>query len=103
MTRSHIIYKLKFSTDIESFQHVAENVDLSKSALRVFMFMCCRLESEHVRKIDIKQMANSLDLTKGKVEEAINELEKYNIIQQGMDDHIKNGYRMTYTEDEYNY
>jgi predicted transcriptional regulator len=95
--QEHIIYTYKFSTDIEKFQNVAENENLSKNDLRVFLFLCCRMGSKHVLKIDKGQMSESLNIPKKKVSESIDNLVTERIIMPDSDDHIKSGYRMAYT------
>lgn len=93
----HIIYTNKFSTDIEEFQKVAENENLSKNDLRVFIFLCCRVGSKHSVKIDRSQISEYLCITKSKVDECLDNLEKNDIIIRCTDEHVKNGYRMVYT------
>lgn len=98
----HIIYPTKFSTDIERFESIIiDHPDLSKKSLRVFMFLCCRLSSKHLTKIDKGQIASSLGISKGDVSDAIDQLVQCDIIVSGIDDHVKNGYRFCYTGDLY--
>ena len=93
----HIIYPTKFSTDIEKFQEISENENLSKTDLRVFMFLCCRIGSNHLCKIDKSQIAMSLNIPKKKVSKAISNLEKEGIIWRGEDAYTGDGYIMFYT------
>lgn len=94
----HIIYASKFSTDINAFQTIAENLNLSKQAFRVFIFLSCRVGSKYYCKIDKNQIANSLCISKKKVSDALDELEENLIIEHGSDDHTSNGYRMCYVD-----
>ena len=94
----HIIYVNKFSTDIDSFEEVAMNESLSKTDLRVFLFLCCRIGSKHITKIDKDKIAESLGISKKKVNESIQNLITNCIITNDCDDHVKSGYRMSYTE-----
>ena len=93
----HIIYPTKFSTDINQFQEVAENPNLSKTDLRVFMFLCCRMGSQHFMKIDKGAVADSLVISKKKVSDSLFTLEGNGVIVSGGDDHTKDGYKMNYT------
>ncbi len=93
----HIIYATKFSTDVNQFQTVAENENLTKSDLRVFIFLSCRLGSQHYIRVDKSQISESLNIPKKKITNSLDNLERYGIIEQGSDDHTKNGYKMTYT------
>ena len=93
----HIIYPTKFSTDIEKFQEISENEELSKIDLRVFLFLCCRMGSNHLCKIDKAQIATTLNIPKKKVSKAIDKLESEGIIFRGEDDYTGDGYRMCYT------
>ena len=93
----HIIYATKLSTDIERLQTVAENEHLGKKDLRVFIFLCCRVGSKYYTRVDKAQVAESLCMSKKDVEKALDNLEFYNIIVKGSDEHVKRGYRMCYT------
>ena len=93
----HIIHATKFSTDVNQFQIVAENPNLSKNDLRIFIFLCCRLNSKHYVKIDKSQISESLNIPKKKVTESIDNLVQHNIIMKGTDNHTKGGYIMYYT------
>ena len=93
----HIIHATKFSTDVNQFQTVAENPNLSKNDLRIFIFLYCRLNSKHYVRIDKSQIAESLNISKKKVSESIDNLEDNNIILKGTDNHTKDGYVMYYT------
>lgn len=93
----HIIYSHKLSTDLEQFKMVAENQNLSKKDLRVFLFLCCRIGSKIYTKIDKTQVAESLCIPKKDIEKSLNTLENEGIIGKGSDDHVKHGYKMTYT------
>ena len=99
MSTNHIIYSNKFSTDLEHFKDVAENKCLNEDALRVFMFLCCRMGSTFCVKLDKSQIAKSLNMKNKKVKKALDCLESYGIISKDVDDHNKNGYIMTYTGD----
>lgn len=94
---NHLIFSSKFSTDIEAFEEVAKNENLSKTDLRVFMFLCCRVGSKHLARIDKSQIADTLNLSKKKVQEALDNLMSECIIAVDSDDHVKSGYKMTYT------
>lgn len=94
---NHIVYSYKFSTDINQFQTVAEDESLSKTDLRIFLFLCCRVGSQHYTKIDKSQIAETLGIPKKKVVESLEHLESHAIITKGSDDHAKGGYKMTYT------
>lgn len=93
----HIIHSTKFSTDIDRFQTVAENQNLSKKDLRVFLFLCCRAGSQHYTKIDKSQISESLCIPKKDIEKSLKNLENEGIIYKGSDNHVKSGYRMYYT------
>lgn len=93
----HIVHATKFSTDVEKFENVAENQNLNKKDLRVFLFLCCRVGSQHYNRIDKAQMAESLCIAKKDIEKSLDSLENEGIISKGSDDHVKSGYKMTYT------
>lgn len=93
----HILHATKFSTDINQFQLIAENEDLTKTDLRVFIFLCCRLGSQRFTKIDKSQLAESLNVSKKKISESLDKLESHEYIEKGSDEHTRNGYRMSYT------
>ena len=93
----HIIHATKFSTDIDRFQTVAENQNLNKKDLRIFTFLCCRIGSQHYTKIDKKQISESLSIPKKEIDKSLDVLENEGIISKGSDDHVKSGYKMTYT------
>jgi RIO-like serine/threonine protein kinase len=93
----HIVYSTKFSTDIDKFQVVAENQNLSKKELRVFMSLCCRMSSRFYIKVDKNQLAQTLCIPKKDVEKALDNLENEGIIIKGSDEHVKSGYKMSYT------
>lgn len=93
----HIIHATKFSTDINQFQTVAENVELTKNDLRIFIFLSCRLGSQHYVKVDKSQIADSLGISKKKVSASLDNLVVQGIIENGSDEHTKNGYKMSYT------
>lgn len=99
MSTNHIIYSNKFSTDLERFREVAENKGLEENDLRVFMFLCCRAGSTHPTKVDKEQMAQSLNLSEKMIKKSLKRLCNYGIISKYGDEHIKNGYMMTYTGD----
>lgn len=94
----HKIHTKRMSTNIDALQKIAENRDLSKKDYRVFLFLSCRLESEFVKKIDVEQISTSLNLKKKEVKESIETLMDLGIIEEGSDDHVSKGYRMTYTQ-----
>lgn len=93
----HIVYGTKFSTDITNFQHVAENQNLNKNDLRVFLFMCCRVGSRQFIKLDKKQISESLCIPKKDIDKCLDHLENEGVILKGEDDHVKKGYKMIYT------
>lgn len=93
----HIIHATKFSTDISNFQTVAENGNLSKKDLRVFLFLCCRVGSQRYTKLDKNQISESLSIPKKDIEKSLKSLENEYIITKGSDDHVKGGYKMLYT------
>lgn len=93
----HIVQATKFSTDIKNFQYVAENQNLNKKDFRVFLFMCCRVGSRQYIKLDKKQMSESLCIPKKEIDKCLEHLENEGIISRGSDDHVKDGYKMTYT------
>lgn len=93
----HIVYATKFSTDVDKFQTVAENQNLSKKDLRVFLFLCCRMSSKYYTKVDKNQMAQSLCIAKKDIEKSLDNLENEGIIIKGSDEHVKSGYKMYYT------
>jgi len=94
----HVVHTQRVSTNIDDLQRIAENGDLSKKDLRVFLFLACRLETERIKKIDKKQMAKSLDLSKDEVKKCLDTLEEHGIIERDSDDHVEDGYRFTYTK-----
>lgn len=100
MACNHIIYSYKFSTDIQKMQDVAENTELSKTDLRLFLFLSCKMGSTHLYKVDKKQVAKSLNVSKKDIEKSLNHLENLCIIESGSDDHLKKAYRMSYTDEE---
>ena len=93
----HIIHATKFSTDIDRYQAVAENQNLNKKDLRVFLFLCCRIGSQRYIRIDKAQMAESLCIPKKEIDNSLDALENEGIIANGSDDHVKSGYKMVYT------
>lgn len=93
----HITYATKFSTDVEQFQSIAENENLNKNDLRVFLFLCCRLNSKYYHKIDKSQMSDTLNIPKKKLEDSLDTLCDEGILEKGNDDHAKNGYKFIYT------
>ena len=93
----HTLHVTKFSTDIDKFQIISENEALTKCDLRVFCFLCCRIGSQRYSKIDISQISKSLNISKSKVKESIDNLMDFEIIQKGSDEHVKKGYKMIYT------
>lgn len=93
----HIVHATKFSTDIEKFQYIAENQNLNKKDLRVFLFLCCRVGSQHYTKVDRAQIAESLCIPKKDIDKSLETLENEGIMSKGTDDHVKSGYKMTYT------
>lgn len=99
MSTNHIIYSNKFSTDLERFREVAENEALTKTDLRVFMFLSCRIGSTFIVKVDKKRVAKSLNISQKDVKKSLDHLEFFGIISKDTDDHNKNGYMMTYTGD----
>ena len=94
----HIIYPNKISTDINALQWIAENTNLTKNDLRVFIFLSCKMGSSHLVKIDKKRIAKSLDISKKDVDKSLTHLEDLCIIESRKDDHVKNGYRMSYID-----
>lgn len=98
MMGGHVIHAIKFSTDINKFQTIAENENLTKNDLRVFIFLSCRLGSQRFAHVDKSQISESLNISKKKIAESLDNLERFGIIAKGSDDHTKNGYKMTYTE-----
>lgn len=93
----HITYATKFSTDIERFQKIAENQNLSKTDLRVFIFLCCRLNSQHFLKVDKSQISETLGVSKKKIDESLDNLCDNGILFRGSDAHTKSGYVLVYT------
>ena len=93
----HNVHVTKFSTDIDRFQTVAENLELTKTDLRVFIFLSCRVGSKYYVRVDKSQIAESLCLSKKKVSDSLCNLELQGIIEKGGDEHTKEGYRMSYT------
>lgn len=99
MSRNHIIYSTKFSTDLCRFREVAENKSLKENDLRVFMFLSCRIGSTFLVKVDKEQIATSLQISEKNVKKSLKRLCNFGIISKGTDDHNRNGYIMTYTGD----
>ena len=101
MSAGHHIYTTKFSADIFKFQQVAGDDHLNKTAFRIFIFLACQLDSHHVRKIDFDQVAKTLSISKKDVKKAVDDLDDAGIIVKDSDEHVKKGYRFSYTDDEY--
>lgn len=93
----HIIHATKFSTDINQFQTIAENEEFSKTDLRVFIYLSCRLGSQRFTRVDKSQISDSLNISKKKISESLDNLETFGVIVRGSDEHTKNGYKMIYT------
>ena len=93
----HIVHSTKFSTDIDRFQTVAENQNLSKKDLRIFVSLCCRMSSRFYTKVDKNQLAQTLCIPKKDIEKSLENLENEGIITKGSDEHVKSGYKMSYT------
>lgn len=100
------VYQQKFTVSIprEALTNIAENEDLSKADLRVFLNLLTQLnghtatdpsqpDPENFQKIDIKKISNNLNLSKKKVESAIEVLIDYNILERGSGKSVRNGYR----------
>jgi predicted transcriptional regulator len=94
----HKFHTKRISTNIDAFQNIAENEELSKKDLRVFIFLCCRLESEHYKKIDKKQVAETLNLSKKDIDKCVDNLLDQGILAQGSDEHVRNGYILCYAD-----
>lgn len=98
MNNGHIIHARVFSADLEKFSKVAENANLSKKDLRVFIFICGRVGSKYYTRIDRKQISKSLNMDRKDVDKALDNLQYENIIEEGSDEHAKNGFKMCYVE-----
>lgn len=94
----HKIHTKRMSTNIDALQKISENNELSKKDYKIFLFLSCRLESEFFKRIDIEQIADTLDLTKKDVKKSIEKLLEQEIIEEGSDEHISKGYKMCYTQ-----
>lgn len=94
----HKIHTKRMSTNIDALQKIAENEELSKKDYKIFLFLSCRLESEFYKRIDVEQIADTLNLTKKDVKKSIQTLLDQDIIEEGSDEHISKGYRMKYTQ-----
>lgn len=93
-------------------QFLIRNDDLSKSALKVFMYLLtdlngfnttAREESKkqytdpfNFKNLDMKMLADELNMEKKKVKKAVIELEAAGIIERGDGITVKNGYRFTF-------
>lgn len=90
----------------EFLDRVIENENLSKTDLRVLLLLLTHLNGWSQRprqqdplnftKIDPEEMANTLGLTKKKVNESIGHLVDEDIIEKGRTSAMKNGYRFTF-------
>jgi len=94
----HKIHTKRMSTNIDALQRIAENEELSKKDYKLFIFLSCRLESEFYKRIDIEQIAETLNLTKKEVRKSLENLIDQGIVEEGSDEHVSKGYRMRYTQ-----
>lgn len=88
------------------FVNIVLNEELSKTDLRVFLFLLTKLDGynykgrkkdpENYKLIDVEAIADSLDITKKKVRESIHNLEEMDIIEKGSSATINDGYRFIF-------
>ena len=91
---------------------VIENFDMSKSALRVFMYLLTDLngfntvirevtnkaysDPHNFKELNLSLLSNELNMPKKKTKKALIELEAAGIIERGDSNTCKNGYRLTF-------
>lgn len=69
---------------------------LSKKDLRVCLHLLTALNSSTYTAVSTKSIANTLNYKKSQVEECINNLIEYNIIEMGSSDSVEDGYRLLF-------
>lgn len=88
----HKTSKTVVSISVGTLQDYAMK-DLSKKDYKVLLFLSDYLNSLDYTRIDVDQIAESLDMKKKQVKECINNLESELIIREGSSDHVKKGYK----------
>jgi DNA-binding MarR family transcriptional regulator len=92
----------------ELLDSVVYNDVLSKTDLRVCLFLLTELNGWsppktgeyndpcNYKKIDVKQIAEKLDISKKDVKRAINNLDKLCVIEKGDSNSVRDGYRFMF-------
>ena len=75
---------------------IVYNESLSKKDLRVCLHLLTALNSSTYTAVSTKSIANTLNYKKSQVEECINNLIEYNIIEMGSSDSVEDGYRLLF-------
>jgi DNA-binding MarR family transcriptional regulator len=90
-------YKQTISINREGFTtYVVQDDRLSKKELRVICMLLTHLDSITPKEINMKTIADVLNLKKKDVEEAIVNLIEYEILEQSSSGSVKNGYMFTF-------
>lgn len=88
----HKTSKTVVSISVGTLQDYAKK-DLGKKDYKVLLFLADYLNSLDYTRIDVEQIAESLNLKKKEVKECIYHLESELIIREGSSDHVKKGYK----------
>lgn len=104
------VFQWKTATSVPRdsfFNAIVTNDELSKTDLRVFLFLLTKLNGYDYRinsktdplnytLIDVNAIADSLDIGKRKVKESISNLQDMGIIECGSSPTINDGYRFIF-------
>jgi hypothetical protein len=87
------ISKTVVSIDIGSMELLSRTEDLTKKDYRVLLFLMARLDSMNYTRLDKKQMADTLDISKDDINRSLCNLANAFILIEGSDAHVKKGYK----------
>ena len=76
--------------------YIVRNENLTRKDLRVALHLFTHLDAKTFKAISVKQIANDLDMSKKDVSYSIEKLVELEIIEEGSNQTVKNGYRTTF-------
>ena len=108
MSNHRAVYQQQHNVSIpkKKLVDIASTYNLGKTELRVLLVLFGELngwvynekspDPKNYSKIDVERIAQTLDLKKGKVSDAITALVETGLIEKGKNDTINKGYRFTF-------
>ena len=92
----YILHKTKASVEIEALQNISKVDTLKSKDYRVLFHLMGHLDGRVPKEINVKKIANALELDKEDVKKSLVRLIGVELLVMESTDHVKDGYKFNF-------